>query len=150
MTNAALPSPREFRWRTLVVLAVLCVLPVLFMAGSQYMDGRENVASQCARALEPEGVADAEVPLLSSSVTAMPAGRLCVYDAADGRTISVQTGWAATGFGLAGSLAVAALTGAALNRGGSDRVILTLLPAALILTIWTIVLFSSHTVVNRP
>lgn len=150
MTDAAPLTLPKVRWQTLVALAMLCVLPVLFMAGSQYIDGRENVAAQCARALEPEGVADVEVPLRSASVTAMPAGRLCVYDAADGRTVSVQTGWAATGLGVAGSLAAAALTATALKRGGRDRVVITLLPATLIVMTWTVVILSAHTVVNQP
>ncbi|MBS1906611.1 MAG: hypothetical protein JST33_08605 [Actinobacteria bacterium] len=128
----------------LTVAAVLCI-PVLIMTFSQYVDAHENVASQCVYA-QPPGVALTEAPIVYAAETAVPAGRLCVYEASGGGVISTQTGWPTTILGLLATVAAAAVTFLALRYRRSHGVILTLLPVIVIAGLWTIVALSAHAV----
>jgi len=144
-------APRDAKTRRrawpFVVLAVLCILPVLVMAGIQYMDGRENVSSRCTISFDlPEGAVIHENNLVSSSVTAFPAGRLCVFKAIDGGTVSAQTGWPTTIAGLAATIAAVVLTVVAVRRLRGGRRIAALIPAVVIALLWTLVVLSAHTI----
>ncbi len=127
----------------LAVAFALCI-PVLLMAFTQYVDSHENVAAQCFHA-PPAGAAISETALVHSAETAIPAGRLCVYEASAGGTISVQTGWPTTIAGLAATLAIAALTVVAVRSRRGRSLIVALLPALVTLGLWAIVFLSAHT-----
>ncbi|HWV50684.1 MAG TPA: hypothetical protein VN035_14635 [Microbacterium sp.] len=134
------------KWLISVVLAMLCILPVAGMAISQYIDGRENVAYQCAMDPElPPGIREGETALREASVTSMPAGRLCVFSAADRETVAAQTGWPSTISGIAASMLAALLTVVAWRRRGEHGAVMTLLPVVIIMVIWGIVFASAHT-----
>lgn len=134
-----------------VVLAALCIFPVLVMAGVQYMDGRENVSYRCAVDQElPAGAVISESNHVSSSVTAFPAGRLCVFKAVDGGTVAVQTGWPTTLIGLAATIAAIVLTVIAVRRLRGGKRIAALVPTAVIVLLWIVVILSAHTIDSTP
>ncbi|MDR6868932.1 hypothetical protein J2Y69_003558 [Microbacterium resistens] len=144
MTDAS-PRPEESRRRVwpFIVLAALCILPILVTAGVQYLDGRENVSYRCTVDADlPEGAAIGEDNLVSSAVTAFPAGRLCVYKAEGGGTVSVQTGWTPTLIGAAATIIATALTIAAYRRRSR---IVVFIPLAGIALLWLIVIVNART-----
>lgn len=133
-------------WPVTMALAVLCILPVAGTAFSQYVDGRENVAYQCAMLPElPAGALDSEDSLQEASVTSIPAGRLCTFSAIDGDTVSDQTGWPSTIAGMIASTLAGALTVIALRVRGQHGNLPTLAPGAVIALIWAVILLSAHT-----
>lgn len=147
MASTAPHETTSTRWAVVVILAVLCTLPVAGMATAQYIDGRENVVYQCTMVAElPEGALEGEDSLQEASVTWMPAGRLCTYSAAEGGTVSAQTGWPSTVAGMVATLMAASLTVVALRYRGHRGYVTTLLPGAVIVLIWTVVIASAHSV----
>lgn len=150
MSGTASRDPASKGWLIAILLTVLCVLPVLNMALSQYTDRGSNVEAVCLISQQPDGVSDDEVPLESSAITWMPAGRRCVFEAADGGTIAVQTGWPATLVGLASTILGIGATVSAMRRRPENRTHVALFPAFVILVIWLIVIFSAHTVTSSP
>jgi len=147
MTSTARRRSGTTSWPLAVTLAALCILPVIGMAFTQHFDGRENVAYQCAMLPDlPAGALHAEVSLQGASVTSMPAGRLCTFSAADGGTVSIQTGWPTTIAGLVASVLATAFSAFALRVRGERGKLTTLVPVAVIALIWAMVLLSAHTV----
>lgn len=80
----------------LIVVALFGAATAATAALSQYSDTRANVASRCLLDGDHQGVALSEAALLESHITAYPAGRLCVWRAAEGGVIRHQSGWPTT------------------------------------------------------
>ncbi len=93
----------------LVCVAAACT--VWFAMASAYVDARE-IEGQCFSSAPPGAIVTEDARAFASDRTAIPAGRLCTYDAQDGGTVETQTGWPTTimafvGTGIAGLMLVA-------------------------------------------
>lgn len=147
MVNTAPRARYRIPTSTWVVLAVLCIFPVLFMAGSQYLDWHDNVHSRCEALPQPVGVSHSyPIALKSASVTAIPAGRLCVWDLENGGTASAQTGWPVSIAGIAATLLAAVATAIIFRRRVSiGQAMVQSLPTLVIILIWLEVIASAST-----
>lgn len=87
MTPQEQPDNRSVVW-LLAIVAVLCVFPVFSMALSQYFDTRESAESRCSIDDHHPDAAVHETALIEARITAFPAGRLCVWEGAEGGQFS--------------------------------------------------------------
>ena len=124
----------------LATAAVLCVFPVTSMAASQYFDTRENVSYRCIVDDYQGDVAVDENALIEAHVTAFPAGRLCVWDGADGGQVAHQTGWLFTTVGIVGTAVGFVVLLALMRFVGSLRARwLAALPFLVTASVWLLV-----------
>lgn len=147
MSDAMTPVRRgATAWWIPFVLAIGCLFPVAIAALSQYGDARGNVVSACLQGQERlSGAIAAEAVLVEARLTAFPVGRLCVWEAADGEEAVQQTGWLATILGVIGAAgcvmgSVLAFRAASTGR----RRITSLVPLAIALGLWLIIVLSAH------
>lgn len=108
-TEESAPSAGWVLW--IVCVAAACT--VWFALASAYVDARE-IEGQCFSNTPPGAVVTESSGAFTSDRTAVPAGRLCTYDAQDGGTIQTQTGWPTTiaafaGTGIAGLMVITSL-----------------------------------------
>ncbi len=114
----------------LLLLAFLSVFPVATAAISQANAAADPVGA-CWSAPLPDGVEPHDNTLRTVSVTQMPVGLRCDWEAAD-----VQTGWPVTIAALAGTVVCVGATIFALRqRGGAHRFV-SLLPLISIAIMW--------------
>lgn len=105
----------------LAIVAVLCVFPVLSMSLSQYFDTREGVSYRCIMDDYQGDVVASDTALVEAHVTAFPAGRLCVWEGAEGGRVEHQSGWMFTVIGMIGTALGLVVTIALLCTVGSAR-----------------------------
>lgn len=144
MTSTTAPERRGLAVTVLVIVAILSTIPLLAMAVSQYADTRENVEYRCLIDDHGPDIKQSDSALKEARITALPAGRLCVWDAFGGGEVRHQTGW---------PLTIAALVASVAGLGASVGIVclaarprdrwLVAAPTIVTLGVWLIVVSAS-------
>lgn len=76
--------------------ALICAVSAAALAVDLLASTRENIEYRCLMNAPAAGVSPAENALVAARATLLPAGRECVWRAADGGLLVEQTGWLTT------------------------------------------------------